>query len=184
MTRTRAAILACAVACATLTACASNSPTTASNSKSAATVTPATETPAASPSASGDGSYALTDTVTYENKVKVSLSKFTRGTSGEYASPGSTAYIKFTVTVVNNSAKTMDLNALNVTCSYGDDSKEGEQIFDSEHGLGGVPSTHLLTGRTAKVVIACAQPKKESYTQIEVTPDWESDAAIFAGDVK
>lgn len=181
MNRTRAAILACAIA-ATLSACATNSPTTASSSKPSATVTPVVETPTASES--GDGSYALTDTVTYENKVQVSLGKFTRGTSGEYASPSKKPYIKFTVTVINGSAKTMDLNALNVTCSYGDDSTEGEQIFDSEHGLDGTPTTHLRPGRTVKVVLACAQPKKETYTQIEVSPDWESDAAIFAGDVK
>lgn len=184
MTRTRAAIFAAVIGCATLTACATNSPTTASSSKPAATVTPATETPTASAAASGDGSYALTDTVTYENKVKVSLSKFARGVSGEYASPAKTAYIKFTVTVVNNSAKTMDLAALTVNCSYGDDGKEGEEIFDSENGLGGTPSTHLLAGRTVKVVLACAQPKKVAHTQVEVSPDWESDAAIFAGDVK
>lgn len=180
-TRTTAAILT-AICCATLAACGTNSPTN-TGSAPAATITPATED-TATETATGDDSLTLTDTATYENKVDVSLSKFTRGKSGAYASPENTAYIKFTVTVVNGSKKTMDLSALSVTCSYGDAGKEGEEIFDSEKGLNGTPDTHLRPGRTVKTVIACAQPAKETYTQIEVTPDWESDAAIFAGDVK
>jgi len=31
---------------------------------------------------------------------------------------------------------------------------------------------------------ACELPKNERYMQIEVTPDAESETAIFAGDVK
>ncbi|MDJ0346741.1 hypothetical protein [Streptomyces sp. PH10-H1] len=131
--------------------------------------------------ASADKSLALTDTATYENKVKVSLGKFTRGTSGENGFPASTAYVKFTATITNGSAKPLDLSLLQTKCQYGDTGKEGEQIFDSEHGIEGAPTTHLLPGRTSAATIACAMPKAEHYLQIEVTPDFESTAAIFAG---
>ena len=143
------------------------------------TVTPDVETP--EPTEPQDKAVALTDVVTYEHGVEVSLAGFTRGVSGPYAAPENTPYIKFKVKIKNGSQGTMDLSGMYVACVYGEDGREGEQIFDD--GLEGTPSTHLRPGRSITTVVACELPKDESYLQVEVTPDAESETAIFAGDV-
>ncbi|WAZ25186.1 hypothetical protein STRCI_006662 [Streptomyces cinnabarinus] len=137
--------------------------------------------PAAEEAGSGDA-YGLTDTVAYDNDVEVSLSGFGRGVSSDYAAPENTPYVKFTIKVVNNSDATVDANQMTVNCAYGDEGKEGEAIYDD--GLDGLPDTRILAGRSLSVTWACELPKKETFLQVEVAPDWESEESIFAGDVK
>ena len=173
-----------------LTACTTNDTTGSESSGADVTVTPSTEEPAdqdapaeeAEETSGSDGPYALTDTVSYENDVDVSLSKFTRATSNEYAAPANTPYVKFTVKVVNGSSETVDATGLNVNCSYGKDGQTSEAIFDD--GLDGAPTTKLLAGRSINVPWGCELPKDEQVLQIEVSPDFESEAAIFTGNVK
>ncbi|WSQ13341.1 hypothetical protein OG604_39475 [Streptomyces sp. NBC_01231] len=143
---------------------------------------PAAEEPAAEES--DDGVYTLDDTVTYESDVEVSLSKFSRGVSGEYASPEKTSYVKFTVKVVNGGDKTLDATMLTVNCSYGQDGSSSESIFDSEAGLDGGPDTKVLAGRSLNVPWGCELPKGEKLLQVEVAPDFDSETAIFTGSVK
>lgn len=182
-----------AIAAATLlllTACAVNEPASSSGKATNATVTPAVEeeptedaaTEEGDGSPGDDGPFGLTDTVSYENDVEVSLSKFTRGTSGAYASPENTPYVKFTVKVVNGSKKTVDTTSMMVTCSYGEDGQSSESIFDE--GLDGSPATKLLAGRSLNVPWGCELPEGERVLQVEVSPDFESEAAIFTGNVK
>ncbi|GGV46317.1 hypothetical protein [Streptomyces spectabilis] len=128
--------------------------------------------------------FGLDDTVTYRNEVAVSLSKFTRGRSSSTAAPENTPYLKFTVRVENGGTSTVDTTALSVNCAYGEDGKEGELVIDSERGLKGSPSTRLLAGRSLAVTWACAVPESEKTVQIEVSPDFETETAIFTGDVK
>lgn len=136
--------------------------------------------PAAEPS--GSDAYSLSDTVTYENDVAVSLSKFSRSVSSEYAAPENTPYAKFTIKVVNGSAETVDATELSVNCAYGDEGREGEEIFDD--GLDGIPDTRILAGRSLSITWGCELPKNEKYLQAEVSPDFESETAIFVGNVK
>ncbi|MGW2894252.1 hypothetical protein ACWDAO_06285 [Streptomyces sp. NPDC001212] len=131
-----------------------------------------------------DDVFALTDTVTYENDVAVSLSRFQRSVSGEYASPENTNYVQFTVKVKNGGRKTLDTTGLTVNCSYGEDGHGSESIFDSDHSLGGGPDTKLLAGRSINVPWGCELPKGEKVIQVEVSPDMESESAIFTGKVK
>ncbi|MYR42140.1 hypothetical protein [Streptomyces sp. SID5910] len=133
---------------------------------------------------SDDGVYALGDTVTYDNEVKVGLSGFKRAVSTDTAMPESTPYVRFTVKVDNGGTATLDATALTVNCSYGKDGHSSEAVFDSAAGLGGGPDTQLLAGRSINVVWGCELPKSEKLVQIEVAPDYESDTAIFTGDVK
>ncbi|MEV1068968.1 hypothetical protein [Streptomyces sp. NPDC050263] len=129
-----------------------------------------------------DGAYTLSDTVAYENDVEISLSKFSRGVSHDYASPENTPYVKFTIKLVNSSKSTFDATGMTVNCAYGDEGKEGEAIFDD--GLDGTPDTNVLAGRSLSFTWGCELPKTEKYLQIEVAPDYESETAIFAGTVK
>ncbi|MEU8723540.1 hypothetical protein [Streptomyces antimycoticus] len=123
----------------------------------------------------------LGDTVEYEGGVHISLGKFTRGTSGPYAAPENTAYIRFNVTFKNTGDETADLNAVSLTCQR--ESSPGVEIFDSEHGLDGLPMTHLLPGRSVTAPVACSLPADESYLQVEIAPGL-ADVAVFSGHVK
>ncbi len=131
---------------------------------------------------SGDGVHGLTEAVSYENDVEVSLSKFSRGVSGDYASPANTPYAKFTIKIVNDSDAGVSADELSVNCAYGDEGKEGDAIFDE--GLDGLPETRVLAGRSLSVVWACELPKDQEYLQVEVAPDYESETAVFTGHVK
>lgn len=129
----------------------------------------------------GGDSYGLGDTVVYENDVEVSLSKFSRSFSGEYASPENTPYAKFTIKIVNDPSETVDATEMTVNCAYGDEGRE-ESIYDE--GLDGLPDTRILAGRSLSVTWGCELPKNEKYLQVELAPDFESKTAIFAGNVK
>ncbi|MFJ9019460.1 hypothetical protein ACIRPU_05655 [Streptomyces sp. NPDC102259] len=128
------------------------------------------------------GAYTLSDTVVYENDVEISLSKFARGVSHDYASPENTPYVKFTIKVVNSSKNTFDATSMTVNCAYGDQGKEGEAIFDD--GLDGTPDTSILAGRSLSFSWGCELPKSAGYLQVEVAPDFDSETTIFAGTVK
>ncbi|MFF9089065.1 hypothetical protein ACF1BE_22090 [Streptomyces sp. NPDC014991] len=145
--------------------------------------TPADDESPPAPEDSDDGVYALDDTVVYETDAEVSLSGFERSVTGEYGEPGNTSYLRFTVKLHNGGSTTFDSTQLTVNCSYGQDGRSSESVFDSDAGLEGGPETKLLAGRSLNVPWGCALPKNQKLVQIEVTPDFESDAAIFTGTV-
>lgn len=165
-----------------------NSGDDADTSGSAAAETPADSTVTAAaeeepaPEDTAPEVMALTDGVKYETGVEVTLSGYKRGTSSAWAAPESTPYVAFTVKVVNGSESALDLGTGFVMCYYGDESREGEQIFDE--GLDGLPQMKLRPGRTAKATVGCELPKGQSYLQVELAPDMESEVAVFAGNVK
>ncbi|MEU6374927.1 hypothetical protein [Streptomyces sp. NPDC046909] len=138
-----------------------------------------TETPTEE---AGDDSYGLDDTIVYDNDVEISLSKFSRAVSSDYASPENTPYAKFTIKIVNKSGKKFDASQMTVNCAYGDEGQESEAIFDD--GLDGLPDTSILAGRSLSVAWGCELPKAETFLQIEVAPDYESETSIFAGELK
>jgi hypothetical protein len=128
-----------------------------------------------------DETAALDEAVTYPNGIEVSLADFSRGVSSSVAAPSDTPYVKFTVKMTNNTNATVDASAMTLVCQHGDQGMEGEQIFD--RGLSGVPESHVRPGRSVSAVVACAMPKDETYLQVEVSPTWETDAAVFAGTI-
>jgi hypothetical protein len=187
MRRITLAASAAALLLASLTACGSDESPGATDA--AAPVPDATITPTVEPEPTqeateeaDDQPYGLTDTVTYENGVEVSLSKFSRKVSADYASPENTPYVKFTVKLKNGSTGMIDATSMQVNCQFGDEGQESESVF--EEGLNGSPETRLLAGRSITVPWGCELPKKETFIQIEVAPDFESQTAIFTGNVK
>ncbi|MFI1720834.1 hypothetical protein [Streptomyces sp. NPDC020489] len=130
----------------------------------------------------GDDSYGFDDTIVYDNDVEISLSKLSRAVSSDYASPENTPYAKFTIKIVNNSGKKVDAGMMTVNCAYGDEGKEGESVYDD--GLDGLPDTSILAGRSLSVPWGCELPKGETFLQIEVAPDYESETSIFTGELK
>ncbi|MER5402587.1 hypothetical protein [Streptomyces sp. NPDC002599] len=188
------AVIACsaAVVAAILASAITMGVTGKSEAKPAPTVTVTeaassgndTEDAAADPTdeETSSDSYSLNDTVSYENDVEVSLSGFGRGTSSDYAEPENTPYAKFTIKISNNSGGKIDASQMSVNCAYGDEGKEGEAIYDDD--FGGLPDTRILAGRSLSVPWACELPKNEKFLQVEVSPDYDSEAAIFTGTVK
>jgi hypothetical protein len=142
----------------------------------------AEEEPVPTPTNTEPEIHDLVDSITYENGVELSLAKYTRGVSSDIAAPGNTEYIAFTMTIVNSGDTTVDLGTSFFLCHYGDESTEGEQIFDD--GLDDGPLTNLRPGRTSKTRVGCAFPKSATYLQIETAPAVDMELSIFAGDVK
>ncbi|MEW2248316.1 hypothetical protein AB0907_13365 [Streptomyces sp. NPDC006975] len=135
-------------------------------------------------SAGDNFTVALDKTATWNNGVKAHLSGFSRGTSGEYASPSGKAYLAFSVTVQNGSKSAIDLSMVSLSCPEGAD-----QIFDMDAGFGGAPDTHLLPGKSQTWKAACAFPKTARSVQIEIAPTDTSGSgwyrtAIFTGQVQ
>ncbi|WP_101253913.1 hypothetical protein [Streptomyces barkulensis] len=184
----RTRLAAATAAALLLTACGGGGTEAPSTNE---TVTAEQETP--TPEGGGDGStegsgdtpqdeaVGLSETVEYDSGVEVRLTNFVRSVSSDVASPSDTPYLRFTVVVVNSGSETMDLSEMLIGCMYGETGREGEQIFDE--GLD-FPTTHLRPGRSANVTAGCELPEEETYAQIEVAPDFESDTAIFAGHVE
>lgn len=125
----------------------------------------------------------LDEPAEYETDLKLHLTNFKRGTSSSNASPENTPYIRFTLNIDNGSKNRLDMSSIMINCLHGDPGQEAEEVFDFGSGLESTPSTSLLPGKTAKADIACAVPKGETYFQVEVTPDFDSETAIFAGRV-
>ncbi|MET8569777.1 hypothetical protein [Streptomyces sp. NPDC004783] len=146
----------------------------------------ADEEEAAEPAAeaSEDGVYALGDTVTYDSDIEVGLSGFERAVSTDTAMPENAPHVRFTVKIKNGGGETLDATALTVNCSYGKDGHSSEAVFDSAAGLNGGPDTKLLAGRSINVPWGCELPKGEKLVQIEVAPDFDSETAIFTGEVE
>jgi hypothetical protein len=142
----------------------------------------AEEEPVPTPTSTEPEIHKLVDSITYENGVELSLANYKRGVSSDIAAQPNTEYVAFTMTIVNRGDATVDLGTGFFLCYYGDESKDGEQIFDE--GLDDGPRSNLRPGRTAKLRVACAFPKSATYLQIETSPSLDMEQSIFAGDVK
>ncbi|RMI89349.1 hypothetical protein BIU87_03670 [Streptomyces sp. ZS0098] len=189
--RTVLAVAAAAIGCS-LTACSASGDNKADNAVPAATVSASQDAPSADDapdtlvddSESDTMTVALDKTATWRNGVKAHLSGFARGTSGEFAFPSGEDYLAFSVTVQNDSKSTLDLSMLSLSCTDG-----AEEVFDTDSGFDGTPSTHLLPGKSQTWKVACVFPKSAKDAQIEVTPSDTSASgwyrtAIFTGQVQ
>jgi hypothetical protein len=184
-------VASAAVGCS-LSACSGTNGTQTDTTPPAATVSAAQDTGSTEDAqddqdadAGGDTiTVALDKTATWNNGAKAHLSGFSRGTSGEYASPSGKPYLAFSVTLQNGSKSAIDLSMVSLSCPEG-----AEAIFDTDAGLGGTPDTHLLPGKSQSWKAACVFPKTARNAQIEITPADTSGSgwyrtAIFTGQVQ
>ena len=162
-----------------------DSPTTGSNRPTTATETAnetATETATAEPApetgltGTDPGILALGKTFTYSDGLQVTLSKPTAMTSSEYASPGSVQGLSFDVTIVNGTTAKFDPSLGYLTAQIGN--AEAEQIFDTENGYEGGPSTAVLPGREVAYKVAFEGTDTSSLV-VEFAPDWERGSLVF-----
>lgn len=118
-------------------------------------------------------------TFTYEDGLSVTVSAPQPYEPSEYAyvgEPAPAAFVAFDVTIVNGTADNYEPAMFNATMQSGN--VESSQVFDSEQGMNGSPSTVLLPGREAvfRMAFGAADPAD---LVLQVTPGFEYDAAIF-----
>jgi hypothetical protein len=97
---------------------------------------------------------------TWDDGVSVTVGKPKKFKPSEYAAAEKAkGYLKFTVTVVNNSDKPLDLGLTYITVQSSN--KEAEPVFDSENDLESTPDTKVLKGRESEfdVGFGVADPK-------------------------
>lgn len=115
-------------------------------------------------------------TMTWEDKLSVTVSKPIAFKPSEWAAGGENAkhHVKFTITIVNKTGKTFDPSLFTASLQSGN--TEADEVFDE--GLEGAPMTKLLNGREAKFQIGfgVADPKD---LVLEVSPSFEHDSALF-----
>lgn len=175
---------AMAVGCS-LSACSTIGGTQTDAATPAATVSASQDTEDTQDDSDSDTiTVALDKTATWNNGVQAHLSGFSRGTSGEYASPSGKAYLAFSVTVQNGSKSPLDLSMVSLSCPDGAD-----EIFDTDAGFGGMPDAHLLPGKSQTWKEACVFAKAAKDVQIEIMPMDTSGSgwyrtAIFTGQVR
>ncbi len=89
------------------------------------------------------------------------------------------AYEQFEITVTNRTGSVYDPSALQVGAQSG--GKESEQVFDSENGIGGSPSTTVLDGR--KIIFAVGFGVEDPKDIIvDVQPGYDYEPGLFSSD--
>ena len=118
------------------------------------------------------------ETVTYPNGLQITVKKPVKFKPSEYAFlEESKAYMSFNVVVLNNTGKNFDTSMMYYTLQSGDE--EASEVFDSDKGYEGTPSTKLLDGRQAKFKIGFGVNTPEDLV-LEMQPgDFESESTIY-----
>lgn len=128
-----------------------------------------------------------TEWFTYEDGVKVQVTKVARFKIGQYASggePGGSA-VMVTITIRNGSKKAADLSLTTVSLAYGANGDQADQVFDSEHSVGSGFEGSATPGKAKTAKFAFAVPKGRQVLDIEVAPGFlDYESAHFEGAVK
>lgn len=168
------------------TTTAPTSSSTAGDAPLDSTTPPAVEetTPPPTPDEPGIAKVGATQWFTYEDGLKVQVTKLTRKKIGPYASggsPGGTAVV-VTVTIRNGTGKAFDSSLADVKVAHGPNGDQAEQVFDSgiEEFSGSIPN-----GRSRTAQYEFAVPKAHyGQVQVEVAPSWEHNSSVFEGVAK
>lgn len=116
---------------------------------------------------------------TWDDGVSVTVGKPKKFEPSEYASAEKAkGYLKFTVTVVNESNKSLDLGLTYITVQSSN--KEAEPVFDSVNGLGSTPDTKVLKGRESEfgVGFGVADPK-DVVMELALQDDFERPSLLY-----
>jgi hypothetical protein len=126
-----------------------------------------------------------TEWFTYENGLKVQVTKLTRFklgdgfTAGKKGDPG----VKVTVTVKNGSKQTVDLSSTTVNLSYGTDGAQAEQTYDITSSADGFPGS-VTPGRTKTATFMYVVPAGKQAIAVEVEPGFlDYEACHFEGSI-
>lgn len=130
--------------------------------------------------ATDDGIAAFGDTYTWTDGVSITVSTPEEFTPSEYAAAAeASSYLKFTITLVNDSED--PVSAALVYPSMQSGNTEAEAIFDSANGLGGPPSTDVLPGRETQWVVGFGVADPTDLV-LEIAPGFQYDSVYFTND--
>jgi hypothetical protein len=156
----------------------SDSPGT--NVQSTAAPTAKNSAPTAKPSPAKAATAAFGQTYRWADGLAANVSRIRQYTPSEYAAgthKGDTAVI-VTVKITNGSGKPFDTALLSVNVKAGPDGVAGEQIFDSDKGLGDGFSGTIVPGSAATADFAFDIPKGTTGAlDVEIQPDMGMDYA-------
>lgn len=138
--------------------------------------TPLSEAHSPAPSAASNQA-SFGETYRWTNGLEVTVSTPTPFTPGEYAAAEpATAYLSYTVTIVNNTGAVYEPALFFTSVQSGD--QEADQVFDSENNLTGSPSTAILDGRQSTFTIGFGVSNPDDIV-MEVTPGFDYKDAYF-----
>ena len=127
---------------------------------------------------SSTGTQTFGTTWEWPDGLKVTVSQPSSFNPSSYAAgiEGFTKFVQFDVTVENGTQKKYEPSAMYLSVQSG--GGEAEQVFDTNHGMNGTPSTVLLPGRSVSFKVAFGV-KDPADLVMEVTPTFDYDPAIF-----
>lgn len=126
-----------------------------------------------------DSNLTFGETYTYEDGLSITIGKPKKFTPSEYSAYDESAaqHLAFEVVVVNGTEANFDPAGVYITLQSGD--AEADQVFDSENGFDGGPTTKLLPGRQAKFKVGFSVNAPEDLV-MEVSPGaFEYQSVIF-----
>lgn len=128
--------------------------------------------------AQDDGISTFGSAYTYPDGLEVSVSEPQPFTPSSTAAGGSahTDHISISITIVNGTSAAFDPTLTFATVQSAN--TEGDPVFDSGQGVGGSPNTTILPGRETTFTYAFGVDDPNDVI-VEVTTDWNKDAAIF-----
>lgn len=140
-----------------------------------------TNAPAESPEAVSESESDVAPfgkTWTYDDGLKITVTAPKAFKPSPYVTDSKLPSVRMDVTVTNDTGEPFDPTLVLVTATSGE--AEAEELFDSEKGLNGSPSTSIRPGKkvTFPVGFSVKDPKD---VLVEVTPGLTHDPATFTG---
>ncbi len=161
----------------TTTAPTTTAPTTTAPTTTAPTTTAPTTTAPTTTTTPTPENPVFGQTYEWEDGLAVSVSPPTPFTPSDTAAfdPAPT-FVSFEIKIVNGTSEIFDPLLFSTTMQSGN--TEASQVFDSEQGVGGSPSTPVLPGR--EVVFRQAYGVNDPADLVmQVSPSFDHDPAIF-----
>jgi hypothetical protein len=128
------------------------------------------------------GVAAFGQRVTFDDGVAVEVTAPQAFEPGRYAIGNERdRAVSFEVTVINGSDRPLDAVTAIVRATH--DGRDAPLIFDSQRGMSGAPQGTVLPGKSITFPVAVSIGKDAADLQIDVTPGFIRDPAIFSGEV-
>lgn len=115
----------------------------------------------------------------FDDGLTIELSGVERAVSGEWAYPENTPFVRFSIQVQNGTDGPVDLSMMYTECQVGEDGRVGEFVADTDQGVGDGFTSTVMAGRNATADFGCAMPEDETYLQIEVSVQDETEDMLF-----
>ena len=145
------------------------------------------ETPVDSPAEPADtpepeplpdyGNFTDLNAMTYDDGLGLQVDSLEEFTPSEFAAyDEAPAYLRFTMTITNETGAEFDPSLFTTTAQSG--GREASEIFDSESGLEGAPMTTILPGGSVEFAIGYSVEDPADFV-LEVSPSFDHESTIF-----